>query len=112
MSIEPLSVGTAMERVALGVQHLDTVRPDWRDDVKIDTLALESPKSCVIGQLVGDFINHSTLGLNNRETVEFGFELDWTAIDDDLEAEDINHYPYNHQDYSLLTECWVFAINR
>ena len=43
------------ERVANGVKWLDENRPSWIAEVNPDTLALQSPCDCVLGQLFGNY---------------------------------------------------------
>lgn len=39
------------ERIALGVQFLDAVKPGWAGQIDTNELELSNPASCVLGQL-------------------------------------------------------------
>ena len=57
--------GTPQERVAKGVALLDEVKPGWASKVVVNRLNLESPLSCILGQVYGNFrIGAEVLGWN------------------------------------------------
>lgn len=39
------------ERIALGTQFLDSVKPGWAGEIDLEELDLSMPSSCVLGQL-------------------------------------------------------------
>lgn len=52
------TIDEARERVKLGAALLDAVRgDDWRSMINLDTLSIKSVKSCILGQIYGDYFD-------------------------------------------------------
>lgn len=53
------------KRVDAGIAFLNVVRPGWVRKIDLDKLDLSSPKTCVIGEVLGDYYRgRSSLGLS------------------------------------------------
>jgi len=89
---------TFAERVANGVALLDEKTPEWRTSVEPETLVMDSPNDCILGQVYGDWLL-ATEGLaitGHRDRQEFyGFEFtvdeylrqDFPSFRDELRSE-------------------------
>jgi hypothetical protein len=42
------------QRIDLGTQFLDAVRPGWANQIDLDSLDLENPRACVLGQVFAE----------------------------------------------------------
>lgn len=60
------------DRINLGVEWLDKVRPDWFDSIDLDRLDISCIDNCVLGQVFGEFGNAPLL---EEEIYELGFDI-------------------------------------
>lgn len=109
-----LTVEDAFKRVRKGYKKLNKKAPGWQEKVDTRILNLESSNACVLGQAYGYGTGLKMLGLtdsiyneddDNRATA-YGFDL--------VESVKLrnNGKEYDSEDWSLLTETWIFMINR
>jgi hypothetical protein len=62
------------KRVEAGAQFLDTKFPGWPRQIALDGLEISHVRSCVLGQIYGDYGSGvEALCLGNREVMELGF---------------------------------------
>ena len=67
---------TIAERVARGAAFLDEREPGWDARIDLDTLSLDSPCCCVLGQLHGGYgagLRATGLGDDDGRDIELGF---------------------------------------
>lgn len=66
--------------VAKAIELLDQIAPaNWRDEVNIDTLDMDSGEECVLGQIYGDY-NVGIAALREKAEEE-GVSIDPDAFD-------------------------------
>lgn len=66
-----------------GVMWLDETIPDWRKRINVRTLYMESCRSCVIGQLFGDYFVFEKIH-SSAFMLEHGFtdvNMNWFELD-------------------------------
>lgn len=64
------------ERVTRGVDLLDEKFPKWLDAIDTSELAMESVRSCVLGQVCGGYdVGLMELELTDDDCWEYGFSL-------------------------------------
>lgn len=93
-----------------GVNLLDDIRPDWRTRVNFDTLDMDDPQSCIIGQIRPS---------DSSYTVEL-YALNINARDEDYPYTGDNwefavHYGFDHfgehgSDYVAAAAAWRAAM--
>lgn len=88
---------TIEERIAAGAAWLDANRPGWVDRIDLDTLRLDNPCRCILGQEYGDFYTapYEIRGVLGEMATQLGFDAKLT--DDGA-------------DYAELTEAWQRLI--
>ncbi len=100
----------ARERVHRGAAYLDDVDPGWHRRVHAGTLELASGRSCVLGQLHGDFrvgllrarlLDLSSAPRASLSPATFGFRC-VAGVAGHVQA----------RDYHLLNRAWRAAIRR
>ena len=97
----------ATERVKRGASWLDKVEPDWAVLIDKETLELQIPWRCVLGQVFEDRIygmNGYGFGrtvLTDAEIVEYGFDVTDLYSVTDLDS----------VTYESLTAAWIDAID-
>ena len=107
---------TIAKRVAQGAAYLDRIRPDWFNEIKIQSLRLEDGEKCVLGQLAikaspyyisADYLSAvKELDLCTGEEVALGFTLDEApGIPDMTMREEIAYF-------KELTKEWKAAIRK
>ncbi|MEL6347662.1 MAG: hypothetical protein AAFV53_31430 [Myxococcota bacterium] len=102
------------EDVDRGALLLDVIRPGWFDVIDIETLNIQYPHLCVIGQLYGEF--SSTM--DDWRYEEDGFAdhaTSWTIEDagkypGKYGFNDRHHHPSHKQAYKVHTEEWIRLI--
>lgn len=88
-------------RVKRGIAWLDETVPDWRVVINLETLEMQRPWRCVLGQIFADHAN------GYEETNGFGYALrtyggpTWLA--QDVWARE---HGFDHTDYELLDSVW------
>lgn len=74
-------------KVQAGVKWLDAEYPKWRQRIEVETLDMENPCKCVIGQVAGEYYDALlTADLDpDVDGVELGFlcEPEWHREDSD-----------------------------
>lgn len=115
------------DRIALGTQFLDSVKPGWAGEIDTDKLDLIDPHSCVLGQLfveeaeVYDRIGPFTVGswAAHDWLVEQGYDLDGEAEEYVNAAEmcgferdgAMGGWPHSDADtYDKLQAAWLEVI--
>lgn len=100
----------ARQRVQRGAAYLDDIDPTWYWQVDPMTLELSSGRSCVLGQLHGDFrrglarsrlINLSSAPRISLSPISYGFKC-VDDVSEELQA----------QDYAYLNRAWCEAIRQ
>jgi len=70
----------AEEAVARGAELLDLHEPGWESKITLETLNIESARSCVLGQVFGNYWNYDAwtrMGIPDVEKREwYGFTLE------------------------------------
>lgn len=91
-----LTKDEAMTRVANGAAHLDTVRPGWFNAIDVGTLALETCRHCIVGQLCAQEVSE-------QYSPALGFDLYenemWKLPDEDRPMA-----------FRPLQDAWIAAI--
>lgn len=66
---------SAIERLAArGAAFMDRERPNWENDIDLNTLSLGSPEQCILGQHYGAYdMGTMALGLSMRRQYRYGF---------------------------------------
>jgi len=88
---------TINERVKDGAEFLNFIYGDeWKQKINLETLDLQSGKSCILGQTDSNFLQHANhLKLDMEDTRQFGFL-----------AESNSSIFNNGPEYSSLTKAW------
>jgi len=85
-------MSTVAERVAAGVKYLDSVLPEWRNKVSVNTFNIRSSEDCVLGHLFKSNAEDNSefysdgfdYGLRNYvghdRLVEFGFDVPGSSL--------------------------------
>lgn len=88
------------ERVKNGINYLDSNHPGWHEKIDLDTLNIEFPSKCIMGQLdLEDEIrseNKFTAYPYLEDTIYLGMDL---FIEEDL-----------RENWNILQECWENEI--
>jgi hypothetical protein len=103
----------ARERVARGAGHLDTTRPGWAHEIRVDVLDLKLCVRCIVGQLAGgeekpyDFDERAgMLGILTRAVAaEHGFDLTTDEWRSGRESG-----PRSEELFGILQDAWIDAI--
>lgn len=95
-------------RVERGAAYLDQMDPGWHRRIDPDTLALDSGRHCVLGQLHGEF----RLGLGRSDVLSLSsaprFSLSPVAYGFKC-VEGVSE-AWQKRDYELLTRAWRAAV--
>src|SRR5438046_1541940 len=67
------------EAVLKGAKLLDKQRPGWWKKIKTDQLAMASGRTCILGQLYGEFEQGTKRLQHWRQSIECGFMLVWRS---------------------------------
>lgn len=89
-------------RVANGAALLDAEVPGWADKINLDTFDMSYPRTCILGQLFGEYVDgRAALNLNvvTDDDVRHGF--DSQGGDETIVA----------LEYYSLGVCWEQAID-
>lgn len=112
--IEYPSIDDAMRRVTRGLKLM--LKTGYRNDL-INILAnnqdlnMASPSSCIFGNVLGSYSEGQEIfGLTDEECRAYGFEA--RTFNAFHQGDSIRLRTLRAQDYSLLQECWIFAISR
>ena len=93
---------TIAERAARGAALLDEHKPGWWERIDLDTLALESPCRCILGQLW------------SAEHPDDPYEIALDELDLHDKDEDFGFDKYSGpgswSEYALLTDAWHALI--
>ena len=113
---------TVKQRVKKGADWLDSIRPDWFNEIRTDTLRLDSATNCVLGQLAQSEYPDSDkryweavqeLDLCTAEQVACGF--DFACEDEEGNAlEGVRELSGKEERQYLqkLTDAWKDAITK
>lgn len=66
------------ENIELGVAWLNEVKPNWLEDIDLDTLNMET-NDCILGQVFGDYFN---VDFFVKYQGQFGPIMDWAKMDE------------------------------
>jgi hypothetical protein len=98
-----------MELVRRGAALLDRERPGWENEINLLNLDLQSPRSCVLGQLYDEFVDMNLF--------EYGFDYAIDEIPELIEDDGPQMYGFDIggsqgmiHDYALLDEAWEVFI--
>lgn len=98
----------ALERAGRGAEYLDDVDPGWYERIDPRTLELACGRSCVLGQLHGDFrvglmrahlLDLSSAPRASLSPVSFGFQCVQDVLREVVD-----------RDYRLLNDAWRAVI--
>jgi len=84
------------DKVQAGAKFLtETYGEGWKTRINLDTLRLNDPKQCILGQTDTDYFSHADqLKLTSPQATSLGFDVD---SDSAIALED---------QYDALTEAW------
>lgn len=106
--------GTAAERVARGVEWLDSNVPGWVDKVEINELNMGSSCRCVLGQVFGNDNEYEMTGYgyalatqNNLHPEHLGFDF---SPEDVVEIEESRNPRPLYGLYAPLQQEWERVI--
>lgn len=95
------------ERVAKGVEWLDSVEPNWRNMVDPEKLSMWSPYWCILGQVFG---NYWRVAGNEDEECGCEFCSVPTLYDDEVIDFGFN-YLTNADEYKHLESEWLKVLS-
>jgi len=96
-------------KVNRGVKWLDKNigRKKWAKKIKVKQLDLQSPNTCMIGEVLGGYDElENKFGVDNDSAVELGFFVDKDHTDHE------NAECVQRGKYSVLTALWVATLQR
>jgi hypothetical protein len=113
------------DSVEAGAELLDEIMPDWFTRINPEILDIESPHSCVCGQVFQSMWQdnkaasyspfHMAVELYDINPVECGFDADDDLLcpeneEDYLFAVDVEFKEINAYAYSTLAEFWIDEV--
>ena len=91
-SIEECDQDTPEKYAENGAIFLDEVHPGWANEINIETLAIQNPCNCILGQLYGNY---------NKGKREIGIGESRRAI----------HLGFAHCLYDRINDAWKREIS-
>jgi hypothetical protein len=89
------------EAASQGAQLLDKLEPVWWKKINTDQLAMASGRTCILGQLYGEFVQGTKRLQHWRQSIECGFMLAWRS-----EMSEI----YWTRRWNWLRDAWIQEI--
>lgn len=105
------------ERVERGALHLDEHIPGWANKINLERFQISSAENCVIGQLYGDYWNHTINKVAKIYPDRMSAD-DWNCWGSDQKLDKFAAHhgfmtdadPDRTADWDILQESWVRAI--
>jgi hypothetical protein len=99
---------TPAERIAT---LLDEIRPNWYNEVNLDTLNMDDGRACLMGQLYGGYTKGRTeLGISAVDAPDYGIVVQDSTIYDATVGGDVLDGLFERE-YAALQDSIVAEIN-
>lgn len=104
---ERMNYGTMAERVARGIEWLDKVAPDWRDNVSLTLLDLSDWDSCILAQVAQSCFLEAWESLNGELGEDYRERQIMLGFD--VSTEEFRKGCDDY--YKELTDAWLDALS-